>query len=71
VTNLADPVPLIPPESIFDYQYRHIGASKAEWSFLNQSGDVAGNHSLDTYLDALSRSGTVTNAPRHYPCPGF
>jgi triacylglycerol lipase len=70
VTNLADPVPLIPPECIFDYQYRHIGTAQAEWSFLNQSGDAAQNHSLDTYRDALSRPGTVTNAPRRYPCPG-
>jgi triacylglycerol lipase len=71
VTNLADSVAIIPPENIFDYQYRHIGTAQAEWSFLNQSGDVAGNHSLDTYLDALARPGAVTNALRHYPCPGF
>jgi triacylglycerol lipase len=70
VTNLADPVTLIPPENIFEYQYRHIGPAQAEWSFLNQSGDVARNHSLDIYRDALLKSGIVTNAPRHYPCPG-
>jgi triacylglycerol lipase len=71
VTNLADLVPVIPPESIFNYQYCHIGPAEAEWSFLNQSGDMARNHSIDTYLDALSQPGIVTNAVRHYPCPGF
>jgi triacylglycerol lipase len=71
VANLADPVTFLPPESIFDYQYRHIGSAQSEWSFLYQNGNMAQNHSLDTYLDALTRSGTVTNAPRHYPCPGL
>ena len=70
VTNLADLVPVIPLESIFGNTYRHIGAEDQEWSFLNQTGDVGGNHSIDNYLSALNKPGVVTNIKRIYPNSG-
>jgi hypothetical protein len=68
IVNLADTVPLVPPEKTFGYDYRHVGQ---EWSYLHQTGDVARNHSLtENYLPALKAS-VVTNARRSYPASGL
>ncbi|MGA3294776.1 MAG: lipase family protein [Candidatus Acidiferrales bacterium] len=70
VVNLADMIPMLPPTKIFGWEYAHVGE---EWSFLNQSGNVAGNHALigsNNYTDAVDRS-VPTNAPRVYPVTGL
>jgi hypothetical protein len=70
VVNLADLIPMLPPSQIFQWQYGDVGE---EWSFLNQSGNVAGNHALigaNNYTDAVNL-GIPTNAPRVYPVTGL
>jgi triacylglycerol lipase len=70
VVNLADLIPMLPPSQIFHWQYGHVGQ---EWSFLNQSGNVAGNHALigpANYTKAVNL-GVPTNAPRVYPVTGL
>jgi len=70
VVNLADLIPMLPPSQIFHWQYGDVGQ---EWSFLNQSGNVAGNHALigpDNYTKAVNL-GVPTNAPRVYPVTGL
>jgi hypothetical protein len=68
IVNLADTVPLVPPEKLFGYDYLHVGQ---EWSYLHQTGDVARNHSLrENYLPAL-KADVVTNTRRIYPASGF
>jgi triacylglycerol lipase len=70
VVNLADMIPMLPPSQIFHWQYGHVGQ---EWSFLNQSGNVAGNHALigsDNYTQAVNL-GVPTDAPRVYPVTGL
>jgi triacylglycerol lipase len=70
VVNLADLIPMLPPSQIFHWQYGDVGA---EWSFLNQSGNVAGNHALigaNNYTDAVNL-GIPTDAPRSYPVTGL
>jgi triacylglycerol lipase len=72
VVNLSDVVPVVPPSSIFGYQYSHVGQ---EWSYLFQTGEVAGNHSLlDNYIPTVAPttgSPVETNAPRTYPNSGI
>ena len=72
VVNLSDVVPVVPPSSIFGYQYSHVGQ---EWSYLFQTGEVGGNHSLlDNYIPAVAPttgSPVETNAPRSYPNSGI
>ena len=66
VVNLGDVVPELPPTQIFHWSYGHVGE---EWSFLNQSGNVAGNHALigpNNYTDAVDKE-VPSNAPRTYP----
>lgn len=70
VANLADMIPMLPPSQVFQWQYGHVGE---EWSFLNQSGNIAGNHALigaDNYKDAVNLA-IPTNAPRVYPVTGL
>lgn len=70
VVNLADMIPMLPPTQIFQWQYGDVGE---EWSFLNQSGNIAGNHALigaNNYTDAVNL-GIPTNAPRVYPVTGL
>jgi hypothetical protein len=74
VVNLADVVPLYPPTSIFGHTYAHVGLPGAEWSYLDQTGDVATNHALAiNYIPAVTPpAGPVeTNAPRTYPTSGL
>jgi hypothetical protein len=70
VVNLADLIPMLPPSQIFHWQYGDVGQ---EWSFLNQSGNIAGNHALigpDNYTKAVNL-GVPTDAPRVYPVTGL
>jgi triacylglycerol lipase len=70
VVNLADLVPMLPPSQVFNWHYGDVGE---EWSFLNQSGNVAGNHALigaNNYTDAV-RLEIPTNAKRTYPVTGL
>jgi triacylglycerol lipase len=70
VVNLADMVPMLPPTKVFGWDYDHVGE---EWSFLNQSGNVAGNHGLISpfnYTAAVNAS-VPTNAARIYPVTGL
>ena len=70
IVNLADLAPMVPPTQIFDWTYADVGE---EWSFLNQTGNVAGNHALigpDNYTAAVS-AGIPTNAARTYPVTGL
>lgn len=68
VVNLADVVPLVPPR-IFDiWRYGDLGQ---EWAFLNQSGNILGNHSIDAkdnYLDACLKR-VPSDKKRKYPAP--
>jgi triacylglycerol lipase len=70
VVNLSDVVPMLPPSVVFHWQYGDVGQ---EWSFLNQSGNIAGNHALigpNNYTDAVNLA-IPTNAPRVYPVTGL
>jgi triacylglycerol lipase len=70
VVNLTDVVPFLPPTRIFGWEYAHVGE---EWSFLNQSGNVAYNHGLispNNYAAAVGQQ-VPTNAPRTYPVTGL
>lgn len=70
VVNLADMIPMLPPSQIFQWTYGDVGE---EWSFLNQSGNIAGNHALigpDNYTVAVGKK-IPTNAPRTYPVTGL
>lgn len=70
IVNLSDLVPMIPPSVIGPWKYEHVNA---EWSFLNQSGNVSGNHELiglNNYTDAVNKQ-IPTNATRTYPVTGL
>lgn len=70
IVNLADLIAIVPPREIFGWTYKHVGR---EWSFINQSGDVAGNHALiggDNYRTAVDRE-IPTDAGRTYPVTGL
>ena len=70
VVNLADLVPMVPPSTIFKWTYEHV---PEEWSFLNQTGNVGGNHALigpDNYTDAVDQE-IPTDAKRTYPVSGL
>lgn len=71
VVNLSDVVPIVPPTSIFGYQYQHVGQ---EWSYLDQTGNVDTNHSLAVnYVPAVGppKGPVESNAPRTYPTSGL
>ncbi len=66
VVNLADVVPVVPPPSFEGWRYGDLGKA---WAFLNQSGDVVGNHGVDArnnYL-AACEAGVPSDKPRKYP----
>ena len=64
VVNLADVVPLTPPTKILKHTYQHVGE---EWSYLNQTGDISSNHSLNNNYVPAVQQGVETNQPRNYP----
>lgn len=71
VANLSDVVPILPPASIFQWQYQHVGT---EYSYLDQTGEVIGNHSIaDNYVPATNppKGPVETDAPRTYPNTGL
>ncbi len=71
VVNLADLVPIVPPASIFGYKYQHIGTSEQEWSYLYQTEDIGGNHSIQgNYIPALQKPGIITNTKKNHPVSG-
>jgi hypothetical protein len=63
VVNLADSVPITPPESFQSDTFQHAGQ---EWSYLSQLGSFAANHETDTYKTAIDRRVEV-NQSRSYP----
>jgi len=68
VANLSDVVPIVPPSGILGLSYTQVGT---EWSYLDQTGDVGGNHSLaDNYLPAVEKK-VETDAPRTFPNNGI
>lgn len=70
VVNLADLVAILPPTEVFSWLYEHVGT---EWSFLNESGNVSGNHALqgkNNYQAAVNQQ-IPTDAPRSYPVTGL
>jgi len=70
VVNLADVVPVVPPRQLDSWRYGDLGT---EWAFLNQSGDVVGNHGMEArnnYLEACVK-GVPSDKPRKYPISGL
>jgi triacylglycerol lipase len=72
VVNLADVVPLLPPTSItvagVTYLYAHVGQ---EWSYLWQTGNVEGNHSLSFDYEPALLQQVETDASRTFPASGL
>lgn len=72
VVNLADVVPVLPPTSItvagVTYRYAHVGQ---EWSYLWQTGNVEGNHSLSFNYEPALLQQVETDAPRTFPTAGL
>jgi predicted lipase len=65
VTNLADPIPTMPPTKL-RAEFVHVGE---EWSFVSQGGDILPNHIVDTYRRAVNAE-VETNQNRNYPISG-
>jgi len=66
IVNLCDVVTEVPPSDIKGLKYKHVGKP---WSFLNQSGDVLGNHGIDqpnNYIDAVNAR-IPTDKRRRFP----
>jgi triacylglycerol lipase len=70
VVNLSDLIPMLPPTTIAGFSYADV---PTEWSFLNQTGNIAGNHALigtNNYTDAVNAE-VPTDAARTYPVTGL
>ncbi|MGF1459885.1 MAG: lipase family protein [Leptolyngbyaceae cyanobacterium] len=65
ITNLADPIPTMPPTKL-RAEFVHVGE---EWSFVNQGGDILPNHIVDTYRRAVDAE-VETNQSRNFPSSG-
>ena len=65
VTNLADPIPTLPPTKLRS-EFVHVGE---DWSFLIQAGDILPNHIVDTYRRAVDAE-VETNQARNFPLSG-
>lgn len=66
VVNLADVVPLVPPHVLERWRYADLGR---EWAFLNQSGDILGNHGIaarNNYV-AACEARLPSDKKRKYP----
>lgn len=63
IVNLADSVPITPPESFRGDNFLHAGQ---EWSYLSQLGSVGKNHAIETYTAAIDQN-VETNQSRSYP----
>jgi predicted lipase len=66
VVNLADPTPLLPPNSAGDITYVHVGEL---WGFVSEAGDIGSHHYVSTYRTAIEKE-VETNQPRDYPISG-
>ena len=65
VTNLADPIPTLPPTKL-RAEFVHVGE---DWSFITQGGDILPNHIVDTYRRAVNAE-VETNQNRDFPIRG-
>ncbi|MEM1280911.1 MAG: lipase [Cyanobacteria bacterium P01_H01_bin.152] len=65
ITNLADPIPTMPPTQL-RAEFVHVGE---EWSFISQGGDILPNHIVDTYRRAVNAE-VETNQSRNFPSSG-
>ena len=65
ITNLADPIPTMPPTKL-RAEFVHVGE---EWSFISQGGDILPNHIVDTYRRAVNAQ-VETNQSRNFPSSG-
>ena len=66
VVNLADVVPMVPPSQFKDWRYGDLGE---QWAFLNQSGNILDNHSIDAkdnYITACKKR-VPSDKARKYP----
>lgn len=63
IVNLADTVPITPPEQFRGGTFQHVGQ---EWSYLAQLGNVDANHATSIYTTAVDRQVEVNQA-RNYP----
>jgi hypothetical protein len=72
VVNLADVVPVLPPTAISvggtTFLYTHVGQ---EWSYLWQTGNVEGNHSLSGNYQPAVLQEVETDAARTFPTSGL
>lgn len=66
VTNLADPIPTMPPTKM-RAEFVHVGEN---WAFINQGGDILPNHIVDTYRRAVNAE-VETNQNRDFPLSGI
>ena len=66
VTNLADPIPTMPPTKM-RAEFVHVGEN---WAFINQGGDILPNHIVDTYRRAVNVE-VETNQNRDFPLSGI
>jgi triacylglycerol lipase len=66
VTNLADPIPTMPPTKL-RAEFVHVGE---DWSFVSQAGDILPNHIVDTYRRAVNAE-AETNQNRDFPISGI
>lgn len=63
IVNLADTVPITPPERFRGGTFQHVGQ---EWSYLAQLGNVDDNHAISIYTTAVDQQVEV-NQTRNYP----
>jgi triacylglycerol lipase len=66
VTNLADPIPTMPPTKL-RAEFVHVGE---DWAFVTQGGDILPNHIVDTYRRAVNAE-AETNQSRAFPLSGI
>ena len=61
IINLADIVPMVPPASLRDQQYIHVGQA---WVFLDYAGgDVAASHATTAYQGAIAQQIETNQIP--------
>jgi len=56
--NLADMVPMTPLSNLLIVNFVHGGEP---WSFLSHHGDIAPNHLVDVYRNAISQEAEIRN----------
>jgi predicted lipase len=67
IVNLADPTPLLPPNSAGGATYVHVGEL---WGFVSEAGDIGSHHYVSTYRAAVEKE-VETNQQRNYPVSGL